>query len=140
MERMAADVAKQRKLKLEVLERDDMAKLGMGAMLGVAQGSDEPPKFMVLTYMGRRGKDIDLALIGKSITFDSGGISIKPSDNMEDMKGDMAGAASVIGAMSAIAGLKVKAHVVAVMAATENMPSGHAYKPGDVVKAMNARP
>ncbi|MCL2149917.1 MAG: leucyl aminopeptidase [Dehalococcoidia bacterium] len=126
-------------LKLEVLEREDMAKLGMGALLGVAQGSEEPPKFLVLTYRGRRGRGIDLALVGKAITFDSGGISLKPSDGMGEMKGDMAGGAAVLAALDAIAQLGIKINAVAVVAATENLPSGHAYKPGDVLKAMNGK-
>jgi leucyl aminopeptidase len=125
--------------KLEVLERKDMTQLGMGAFLGVAQGSDEPPKLLVLTYRGRRGRGVDLALVGKAITFDSGGISLKPSDKMEEMKGDMAGGAAVMAAIYAIARLGIKINVAAVVAATENLPSGHAYKPGDVLKAMNGK-
>jgi leucyl aminopeptidase len=126
-------------IKLEVFEREDMARLGMGALLGVAQGSDEPPKFMVLTYKGRGGADTDLALVGKAITFDSGGISIKPSEKMEEMKGDMAGGAAVLAAISVIAQLKLKVNVTAVVPSTENLPSGKAYKPGDVLKAMNGK-
>lgn len=135
----AKGLALQDGLKLEILERDDMAKFGMGALLGVAQGSDEPPKFLVLTYRGRRGRGTDLALVGKAITFDSGGISLKPSDKMEEMKGDMAGGAAVLAALSAIAKLGIKINAVAVVAATENLPSGHAYKPGDVLMAMNGK-
>jgi leucyl aminopeptidase len=126
-------------LQLGVFERQDMQELGMGALLGVAKGSDEPPKFMVLNYKGATGEGVDLALVGKAITFDSGGISIKPSEKMEEMKGDMAGGASVLAAISAIARLGVKLNVAAVVSATENLPSGHAYKPGDVLKAMNGK-
>jgi leucyl aminopeptidase len=135
----AKKLAKAHKLELTILEREQMKKLGMGAILGVAQGSDEPPKFIVLSYKGRPSKEIDIALVGKGITFDSGGISIKPSDGMGDMKGDMAGGASVIAAIGAIAQLKPKSNVMVVVAATENMPSGHAFKPGDVLTAMNGK-
>lgn len=136
---VAEELARQDDLRLEVFEREDMAALGMGAMLGVAQGSDEPPKFLVLTYRGRRGRGIDLALVGKAITFDSGGISLKPSEKMEEMKGDMAGGAAVLCAISAIARLGIQINAVAAVAATENLPSGHAYKPGDVLQAMNGK-
>jgi len=139
MAKAAEKLAKAYGLELTVLEREQMKKLGMGAMLGVAQGSDEPPKFIVLTYKGTPSKEIDLALVGKGITFDSGGISIKPSDGMCDMKGDMAGGASVIAAIGAIAQFKPKMNVIAVTAATENLPSGHAFKPGDVLTAMNGK-
>jgi leucyl aminopeptidase len=135
----AEGIAAISSLKLEVLEREDMSRLGMGAMLGVAQGSEEPPKFMVLTYRGRGGEGTDLALVGKAITFDSGGISIKPSEKMEEMKGDMAGGASVLAALSAMAQLGIKINATAVVPATENLPSGKAYKPGDVLKAMNGK-
>ena len=136
---VAERLASQGGLTLEVLEREAMATLGMGALLGVAQGSDEPPKFLVMTYNGRRGRGVDLALVGKAITFDSGGISLKPSEKMEEMKGDMAGGATVLAALSAIAQLGIKINATAVVAATENLPSGHAYKPGDVLKAMNGK-
>jgi leucyl aminopeptidase len=137
--RIAGEIAAKYRLDLKILEKDDMAELGMGGVLGVSQGSAEPPKFIVMAYRGRRAGAVDLALIGKGVTFDSGGISLKPSENMGDMKGDMAGAASVFGAMSAIAQLKPEINVTAVVAAVENMPSGYAYKPGDIVKAMNGK-
>ena len=135
----AKTVAKAYKLDIVILEREQMKKLGMGAMLGVAQGSDEPPKFIVLTYKGTSSGEIDIALVGKGVTFDSGGISIKPSDGMGDMKGDMAGGASVIAAMGAIAQFKPKINVIVIIAATENLPSGHAFKPGDVLTATNGK-
>ena len=116
-----------------------MQELGMGALLGVAQGSQEPPKFIVLRYQGKNTKTIDIALVGKGITFDSGGISLKPSENMGDMKSDMAGGASVIAAMGAIAQLKPKVNVMAIVAATENLPSGTALKPADILTAMNGK-
>lgn len=133
---IARDIATRYKLDISVLEREEMAALGMGGVLGVSQGSCQAPKFVTLSYKGRSAGAVDLALVGKGVTFDSGGISIKPSENMGDMKGDMAGAASVIAAMSAVAQLKPKINVTAVVAAVENMPSGCAYKPGDVVKTM----
>jgi leucyl aminopeptidase len=116
-----------------------MKELGMGAMLGVAQGSEEPPKFIVLRYHGKNTKTIDIALVGKGITFDSGGISLKPSENMGDMKSDMSGGAAVIAAMGAIAQLKPKVNVIAIVAATENLPSGTALKPADILTAMNGK-
>ena len=111
----------------------------MGGLLGVSQGSQQPPRFIVLSYKGRDADDIDIALVGKGITFDSGGIYIKPSEDMDDMKGDMAGGASVMGAVAAIAQLKPKINVTALVPATENMPSGTAMKPGDVITAMNGK-
>ena len=119
-------------LDLKVLEVDDMRRLKMGALLAVARGSDEPAKMIVIRYSGG-GKSPMLGLVGKGITFDSGGISIKPAQNMEMMKSDMGGGAAVVGAMLAIAALKPKINVIGVVPTTENMPSGHAIKPGDVV-------
>ncbi len=135
----AADVAKEHGLELEVLERFDMEQKGMGSLLSVAKGSAQPPKLIRLSYRGRGGEGYDLALVGKGITFDTGGISIKPAANMEAMKADMTGAASVIAAIGAIAKLGPKVNVVAIAPCTENMPGGNATKPGDVVSAMNGR-
>jgi len=126
-------------LELTVLEREQMQELGMGALLGVAQGSRQPPKFMVLHYRGGDSGEIDVALLGKGITFDSGGISIKPSAKMDEMKGDMAGGAAVMAAISAIAQLKPKINVMAVIPATENLPSENALKPGDILTAMSGK-
>jgi leucyl aminopeptidase len=126
-------------LDLKVLEVDDMRRLKMGALLAVARGSDEPAKMIVLRYSsGRKGGPI-LALVGKGITFDSGGISIKPAQNMEMMKSDMGGGAAVVGAMLAIAELEPKINVIGVVPTTENMPSGHAIKPGDVVTGSGGK-
>jgi leucyl aminopeptidase len=111
----------------------------MGSFLSVAAGSDEPPKMIALEYRGDKDSKTVLGLVGKGITFDSGGISLKPALNMEAMKGDMAGGATVIAAMSAIGKLKPKVNVIGVVCATENMPSGHATKPGDIVRAMNGK-
>jgi leucyl aminopeptidase len=124
-----------------VLGRARLEKLGAGALLGVAQGSDEPPKMIVMRYRpaepARRGEV--LGLVGKAVTFDTGGISIKPSSGMEDMKMDMGGGAAVIEGTALVAALGLPVEVLAVVPATENMPSGHAIKPGDVLTAMNGR-
>ncbi len=126
-------------LDLKVLEVDDMRRLKMGALLAVARGSDEPAKMIVLRYTGGRKGGPVLALVGKGITFDSGGISIKPAQNMEMMKSDMGGGAAVVGAMLAIAALEPKINVIGVVPTTENMPSGHAIKPGDVVTGSGGK-
>ena len=135
----AAAMARRADLKASVLKPPEMRRLGMGGLLGVARGSQEPPRLIVLEHRGGRGRGPVLGLVGKGITFDSGGISIKPAERMEDMKGDMAGAASVIGAMQAIAALKVPLRVLAVAPCTENLPSGTALKPGDILRAMNGK-
>ena len=135
----AGRVAETYGLGHEVLEKERMEELGMGALLGVARGSHQPPKFIILRYRGRDSDDVDVALVGKAITFDSGGISLKPSNSMIEMKADMAGGAAVIGAMAAIAQLKPAVNVLALVPATENMPGGNALKPADVVKAMEGK-
>jgi leucyl aminopeptidase len=138
----ARQVAQQFGLEIEVLEEPQMKELGMGALLGVARGSDEPCKLIVLRYTGARAATKDgnlVAIVGKGITFDSGGISIKPADGMEKMKYDMSGAAATLAAMRAIAQLKPAVDVIGLMPTTENMPSGHAYKPGDVLRAMSGK-
>ena len=133
-------VAAEHGLEIEVLEREDMERLGMGALLGVAQGSRQPPKLIVLRYKGdEENSGQNLGLLGKGITFDSGGISIKPSSGMEEMKGDMAGAASVISSMAAIAQLKPRLNITVIAAATENMPGGGAQRPGDIVRVMDGK-
>ena len=139
MAEMAAKLAETYGLELTVLDREQIQKLGMGALLGVAQGSQQTPKFIVLHYKGGDSKATDMALIGKGITFDSGGISIKPSERMGEMKGDMAGGASVMAAISAIAQLKPRVNVMALVPATENLPGGSALKPGDILTAMNGK-
>jgi leucyl aminopeptidase len=137
----AAALAKEFDLELGTLDQEQMEKLGMGSILAVAQGSLQSPRLIVLRYWGA-GKDDtrpSLALIGKAVCFDSGGISIKPSENMGDMKGDMAGGAAVLGAMHAIARLKPKVNVTALVPAVENMPSGSAARPGDIIKTMSGK-
>jgi leucyl aminopeptidase len=136
----AQEMAKEVGLKCEVYGAEKIKELKMGAFWGVAQGSDEPPALIVLRYepAGASDKQV-LGLVGKGITFDTGGISIKPADGMEKMKYDMAGGAAMIGAMRGIALLKPKTKVIAVICATENMPSGKAQKPGDVQIAMSGK-
>ncbi|MBV8552256.1 MAG: leucyl aminopeptidase [Acidobacteriaceae bacterium] len=133
----AKSMAKEAGLESEVLDQRALAELGMGALLGVAQGSSNPPVFIVLRYRpaGYQGKD-HLAFVGKGVTFDTGGVSIKPSDGMEKMKYDMSGAAAAIGAMQAIARLKPPIPVTAYVPAVENMVSGNAQRPGDIVTTL----
>jgi len=134
-------------VKVEVLTKTQMAKLGMGALLGVAQGSDQDPRMVVMQWTGkpkRKGAkaskaDAPVAFVGKGVTFDSGGISIKPSGGMEDMKWDMGGAGVVTGLMKALAGRKAKVNVVGVIGLVENMPSGSAQRPGDIVTSMSGQ-
>jgi leucyl aminopeptidase len=126
-------------IKATVLERKDIEALGMGSFLSVTNGSNEPPRFIILDYRGSPKKQRPVVLVGKGITFDSGGISIKPAADMDHMKFDMCGAASVFGTLRAIAELKAKVNVIGLVAACENMPSGRATKPGDVVKSMSGQ-
>jgi leucyl aminopeptidase len=135
--RRAQEIARAGRLGLKILERADCAKLGMGAYIGVAQGSEEPPKFIHLSYTPRGRARRRVAIIGKGITFDSGGLDLKPADGMYRMKDDMAGAATVLGLFSALPKLRLPVEVHGLIAATENMPSGTAQRPGDVVRAMN---
>jgi len=139
MAKMAEELAKTHGLSLTTMDREQMEKEGMGALLGVAQGSRQPPKLIVLSYKGDKASSDTLGLVGKGITFDSGGISIKPSEGMAEMKGDMAGAAAAMAALGAIAQLKPKVNVTAVIPATENLPGGNALKPGDILKAVNGK-
>ena len=139
MAQVARDVAAKYGLECTVLEREEMKNLGMGALLGVAQGSKQPPKFIILSYRGGDPSASTLGLVGKGLTFDSGGISLKPSEAMDEMNGDMAGGATVIAAIKAIAELKLKINVMGLIPATENLPGGAALKPGDVLKAMSGK-
>jgi leucyl aminopeptidase len=135
----AKALGKSHGLKVEVLERKDAEKLGMGSFLAVAQGSAEPPKFIVARWMGGAKGDAPVVLVGKGITFDTGGISIKPSGEMDEMKYDMGGAASVLGTLRAVAQMKAKVNLIGVIPACENMPDGKAIKPGDVVTSMSGQ-
>ena len=135
----AVDLAKRHGMRSEVLEQKDLEKLGMGSFLAVARGSAQPPKLIVLEYHGAKRDVPPVALVGKGVTFDTGGISIKPSGEMDEMKFDMCGAASVLGTMKAVALMKLPINVVGVIPATENMPGGRAIKPGDVVTSMSGQ-
>ena len=133
----ARKLGKQFKFEVEVLERKQLEALKMGSFLSVTNGSEEPPKFIVLKHMGGKPKDAPVVLVGKGITFDTGGISIKPGPAMDEMKYDMCGAASVLGTFQAIGEMGLKLNVIGVIATCENMPSGRATKPGDIVTSMN---
>jgi leucyl aminopeptidase len=137
----AVAMAHEYRLDCEVLDQDRMRQLGMGSLLGVAMGSDAPPAFIVIRYQPANPTPASdhLALIGKGVTFDSGGISIKPAEHMDQMKYDMCGGAAVIGAMQAIAQLKPKVRVTAFIPAVENMLSGRAQRPGDIVKSLSGK-
>ena len=136
--RQAEEVAQKYGLEIDVLDEARMKELGMGALLGVSQGSAEPAKLIVMTYTpsAAPANDETIAIVGKGVTFDTGGISIKPADGMEKMKYDMAGGATTIAAMRAIAQLKPAINVIGIVPAVENMPSGRAQRPGDVVRSM----
>jgi leucyl aminopeptidase len=127
------------RMEVKVLDEADMRKLGMGALLSVTQGAEEPPRLIVLTYRGASAKEPPIALCGKGVTFDTGGISIKPAAKMDEMKFDMSGAGSVLGAMHAIGELQPAVNVVAVVPACENMPGGRATRPGDIIKTLSGQ-
>ncbi|PXW94747.1 aminopeptidase A [Sphaerotilus hippei] len=135
----ALELARSGPVDVEVLDRKAVEKLGMGAFLSVARGSDEPLQFIVLRYQGAGKKDAPVVLVGKGVTFDTGGISIKPAAEMDEMKFDMGGAASVLGTFKAIAELKPKVNLIGLIPACENMPSGRATKPGDVITSMSGQ-
>jgi leucyl aminopeptidase len=135
----AKKIGKEFGIKVEVFDRKDIEKIGMGSFLAVAQGSDEPPRFIVMRYEGAAASKAPVVLVGKGITFDSGGISLKPGGEMDEMKFDMGGAASVLGTMRAIGELKPKINLIGLIASCENMPSGRAVKPGDVVKSLSGQ-
>ncbi len=135
----AKEIARAQQMDIDILEKEQLQELNMGAFLGVAQGSSEPPKMIVLKHLGApECKDV-IGLVGKGITFDAGGIQIKPEKDMDEMKGDMAGAAAVLAAMNAIGTLKPHINVMAVIPACENMVSGQAMHPGDVVDTFSGK-
>ena len=136
----AQDLAKRFKaIKTEILDKADMEHLGMGSFLAVARGTREPPKLIVAHYRGGKKDDKPVVLVGKGVTFDSGGISIKPSANMDEMKYDMCGAASVLGTLATVAEMGLPINVTGVIPATENLPGGNATKPGDIVKSLSGQ-
>ena len=133
----AHKLAARHTLTCEILELDELERLGMNALIAVGKGSLEPPRLIVLEYHGAGDKERPVVLVGKGITFDSGGISIKPGAGMEEMKTDMAGSAAVLGAMEAAAGLRLPVNLVGIIPTAENMPDGKAYKPGDVLTSLS---
>ncbi|MFC4323488.1 leucyl aminopeptidase [Litchfieldia salsa] len=135
----ALELAKKYDFEAEILDKEEMEKLGMGALLAVNKGSAEPPKMIVLKYQGKDSWEDVIGLVGKGITFDTGGYSIKPKDGIVGMKADMGGAASVLGAMEVIGELKPEQNVVAVIPSTDNMISGDAFKPDDVITSLNGK-
>lgn len=135
----AREIAKRKNVKIKVLDGNGMKKLGMNSLLGVAKGSEEPAKFIILEYHGGNKRDKFIALVGKGLTFDSGGISIKSADKMDEMKSDMAGGAAVIGAIMAASDLRLNINVVGLIPATENLPGGSACKPGDILKSLSGQ-
>jgi len=135
----ALALAKQHGMEVQVLERADMEKLGMGSLLGVAQGSRQPPKLIVLQHKKGKKNQKPVVLVGKGITFDTGGISIKPASEMDEMKYDMCGAASVLGTFRAIAEMDLPLNVVGIIPTCENMPDGDAIRPGDVLTSMSGQ-
>lgn len=135
----AVEIGKLYGLKTTVLEKEEMQQLGMGALLSVSRGSRQPPKLIVLEYQGGREGEAPVALVGKGLTFDAGGISIKPAASMDEMKFDMCGGASVLGAVKAAAELKLPINIVGIIPSSENLPDGDANKPGDIVTSMSGQ-
>jgi leucyl aminopeptidase len=135
----ARELARRYRMKVTVLERADMERLGMHTLLSVAQGSAQPPKLIALEYSGGPKRMKPVALVGKGVTFDTGGISLKPAGEMDEMKFDMCGAASVLGTMKAVGEMKLPINVVGIVPTTENMPGGRATRPGDIVKSLSGQ-
>ncbi len=135
----AQAMAEEFGLGCEILERDDMEKLGMHSLLSVARGAHQPPKLIVLNYKGSKASEKPLVLVGKGVTFDTGGISLKPGADMDEMKYDMCGAASVLGTMQAVARMRLPINLTVIVPATENMPGGNATRPGDIVASMSGQ-
>ncbi|WP_300334333.1 leucyl aminopeptidase [Accumulibacter sp.] len=135
----ARELANEHKIDCQIIERDEMAELGMHSLLAVARGSHQPPKLIVLHYRGGKADDKPVVLVGKGITFDTGGISLKPAPEMDEMKYDMCGAASVIGTIKAAALLKLPLNLTVIVPASENMPGGSATRPGDIVTSMSGQ-
>ena len=136
----AKTIAKAERIAIKILEQRTMERLGMGALLGVARGSQEPPKFIILEYNGAKNKnERPVVLVGKTITFDTGGISLKPAENMEHMKADMTGGAEVLASIRAAARLKLPLRLISILPVAENMPGGRAMKPGDIVTTLSGK-
>ncbi|KQC10679.1 MAG: hypothetical protein APR62_11750 [Smithella sp. SDB] len=139
MAQKAQEIAHRKNVSCRVLDKAKMKEMGMNALLAVASGSNQEPKFIILEYTGNKKKSLPIVLVGKGLTFDSGGISIKPAEKMDEMKTDMSGGAAVMGVIMAVADLQLPLNIVALVPATENLPSGSAYKPGDIVKSYSGK-
>jgi leucyl aminopeptidase len=139
MAQKAREIARRKNVSCKILDKDKMKEMGMNALLAVASGSSEEPKFIILEYTGGKKGAAPVVLVGKGLTFDSGGISIKPADKMDEMKTDMSGGAAVMGAIMAAADLQLGLNITALIPATENMPGGTAYKPGDIIKSYSGK-
>ena len=139
MAQKAREIARRKNVSCKVLDKDKMKEMGMNALLAVASGSNEEPKFIILEYTGGKKSAAPVVLVGKGLTFDSGGISIKPADKMDEMKTDMSGGAAVMGAIMAAADLQLPLNITALIPSTENMPGGTAYKPGDIIKSYSGK-
>ena len=135
----AQTIGKEHNLKVQVLERKEIEQLGMGAFLSVTQGSETPPKFIIMQHLGGPEKEAPIVLVGKGITFDTGGISLKPGEGMDEMKYDMCGAASVLGTFKAIAEMDLQLNVIGIIPTCENMPDADAIRPGDVLTSMSGQ-
>ncbi|MAQ73654.1 MAG: aminopeptidase, partial [Candidatus Marinimicrobia bacterium] len=135
----AKSIGKSANMKVTIFERDEFTKMGMGALSGVASGTEIPPKFIIIEYMGGPKSQKPKILVGKGLTFDSGGISIKPASKMDEMKYDMCGAGVVLGVMKTISELKPKMNIIGIIPSTENMSGDKAYRPGDILKAYNGK-
>jgi leucyl aminopeptidase len=135
----AKEIAKKAGVKCKILSSPEMKKLGMGGILSVSRGSAQPPKFIVLEYNAKKKTNDTIVLIGKGVTFDSGGISLKPGANMDLMKADMSGAAAVLGTFKAISDLKPSTHIIGLVPCTENMPGSNALKPGDIIRCLSGK-
>ncbi len=139
LEAEAKEISKNENFSIKVFEREDFTEMGMGGLAGVAQGTDEPPKFIIVEYFNGKPHEKPKIIVGKGLTFDAGGISIKPANKMDEMKYDMCGSAVVLGVLKAISLLKPNINVVGIIPSTENLVGAKAYKPGDVLKAYNGK-
>jgi leucyl aminopeptidase len=139
MAKKAGEVARRKNVSCKVLDRAKMKKLGMNSFLGVASGSNEEPKFIILEYSGGKRSEAPVVLVGKGLTFDSGGISLKPAEKMDEMKSDMSGGAAVMGTLMVAADLRLPLNIIGLIPATENMPGGSALKPGDILKSYSGK-
>jgi leucyl aminopeptidase len=135
----ACEIAERKNVSCRIFDKNEMKKMGMNALLAVASGSHQEPKFIILEYAGGKKKDAPVVLVGKGLTFDSGGISIKPAEKMDEMKTDMSGGAAVIGTIMAAADLQIPLNITGIIPATENLPGGSAYKPGDIIKSYSGK-